>query len=73
MWSMPHRVASWLRNSYTLESLDGTLFPGYTTLEDYAFEPWSGTRLAAEEMAQLEEHEDEDGVNELEEDDSVIQ
>jgi len=70
--SIPRRVASRLCNSYTLESLDGVLLPGlYNTRRLHAFEPWDGTRLASEEMAWLEEHAGNDGVNELEDDDSV--
>ena len=74
MWSIPRRVASRLRNSYTLESLDGVLLPGlYNARRLRAFEPRDGTRLASEEMARLEEHTGDDGVNELEDDDSVTQ
>ena len=74
MWSIPHCVASRLRNSYTLESLDGVPLPGlYNTRRLRASEPRDGTRLASEEMVWLEEHTGDDGVNELEGDDRMTQ
>ena len=69
---MPHCVVSRLHNSYTLESLDGVPLTGlYNARRLCAFKPRDGTRLASEEMARLEEHAGVDGVDELEEDDSV--
>jgi transposase InsO family protein len=72
MWSVLHRIVNRQRNSYTLETLDGVALPGlYNTRRLRAFEPRDGTRLAEEEMARLEKHADDGGVDELEEDDSV--
>ena len=74
MWSVPHCVVSWLCNSYTLESLDGVPLSGlYNARRLRAFEPRDGTRLASEEMAQLEEHASEDWVEEPTQDDSVTE
>ena len=69
---MPYHVVNQLRNSYTLDSLDGVPLPRlYNARRLHVFEPRDGTRLASEEMARLEEHVGVDGVNKLEEDDSV--
>jgi hypothetical protein len=72
MWSVPYHVVNQLRNSYTLDSLDGVPLPRlYNARRLRVFKPQDGTRLASEEMVQLEEHAGDDGVNKLEEDDSV--
>jgi hypothetical protein len=55
-----------------LESLNRVPLLGlYNARRLHVFEPRDGTRLASKEMAWLEEHADDDGVNELEEDNNV--
>lgn len=69
MWSIPHRVSSRLRNSYTLETLSGLPISGtFNARRLRAFEPRQGTKLALEELERLEQmeiegdEEAEDGV-----------
>ena len=58
MWSIPHHVATWKLNSYTLETLSGLPLTGvYNSRRLRMFELREGTKLAKEELAHMEIHE----------------
>jgi hypothetical protein len=64
MWSIPHRIATRQVNSYTLETLAGLPLAGvYNSRRLRQFLPREGTRLALNELARMEEVEE----NELQE------
>ena len=65
MWSIPHRIATRQVNSYTLETLAGLPLAGvYNSRRLRQFLPREGTKLALDELARMEEVEE----NELQED-----
>jgi hypothetical protein len=54
-WSTPHRVASRILNSYTLETLSGEPLPGsFSTRRLWRFIPREGTKLAEEQKLREE-------------------
>jgi len=58
MWSVPCRIVTQKLNSYTLETLDGVPLSGVYSLRQLCtFHPCKGTKLAKEDLAQLEEEE----------------
>ena len=61
MWSVPRRVATRKLNSYTLETLSGLPLAGvYNSRRLRIFEPRAGTKLAMEELARMEAHEEDE-------------
>ena len=73
MWSIPHRVATRQVNSYTLETLAGLPLAGvYNARRLRQFLPREGTRLAMDELARMEEVE-ENELQDMEEEEEEME